>query len=230
MNPAPPENLLGESLEREAARMRDFAHDPAHYIRIDRGEHVERKYPEALIYRQKQLGWETRIKYTYSVDVLADGRALRHLSMQISVPGEIHQGQLNQVKEHLATQLDGVGHTFFPLDSSVGFNMRALAPIPVVDPTGERNVHFRTPVSFHFTADHGRVDLGALPPQEREYIAHEVELGIARMIHDKAETALPPLVLADHPNDGAHTAQAIAIHLIEAIRAGEWKAYVPARE
>ena len=218
--------LLGSSLEREAERMRAFAHQPEHYIRVFEGahgpaEHVERLYRDTLVYRQKQEGWETRIRYTYSVDVLANGRAVRHLCVQISVPGQITQGEINLVKDHLAAQMDGIAKTFFPLDTDVGFVARALAPIPVVDNTGERNVHFRTPVGFHFTADHGHVDVGAMAAPEREYLASEVVEGIDLLIQGLAQD----LGVSNQPDDDYRTLRTLR----ERITRGDWKKMVADR-
>ncbi len=151
---------LGMMLDREAKRMVAFAHDPEHYLRPARGESPDRTYPAHLVLRLKLPNWETQVKFSYSVDV-RDGVGVRHLSAQISVPGSLSQGEVNAGAPSLLELFDGAVRCFFPLVEGIRYQIVAAAPIPVVDARQaprDRNVHFRTPVTFHFLADHGVVD------------------------------------------------------------------------
>jgi len=166
---------LGTLLEVEARRMVGFAHDPEHYLHPDRGESPDRTYPAHLVTRLKLPNWETQVKFCYSVDV-RDGRGVRHLSVQVSVPGYLTQGEVTGAAPQLLQLLDDPVRMFFPLAEGIRYQITALAPIPVVDARQDprnRNVHHRTPVVFHFLVDHGVVDedaARALPTAKRRAV------------------------------------------------------------
>ena len=166
---------LGMVLEVEARRMVAFAHLPEHYLRPDAGESPGRTYPAHLVTRLKLPNWETQVRFEYSVDV-RNGRGVRHLSVQLSVPGHLTQGEVNAAAPSLLPLFDAGVRMFFPLVDNIRYQIVAAAPIPVVDARQaprDRNVHHRTPVTFHFLVDHGVVDekeASALPPARREAI------------------------------------------------------------
>ena len=142
---------IGRTLQTESARMREFAHDPEHWILVYLGENPG-MFPE-LRYREKLPAWETAIIFHYSVDVLADGRAFSHLSIQISVPGKLAQGVVNANVRAFLEELSPLVGAFLPFAEEVGHRMIASPPVPVVSSLdgADANVHFRTPVTFHFT-------------------------------------------------------------------------------
>jgi hypothetical protein len=107
---------------------------------------------------------QTRIVFTYTVDAPAGMRPMRHLSVQLVVPGRLGQGDLERVKVPLLQQQEPIVLTFFPaaaLGVGVRAGMRAGDPWEVVDASMPRNIrakHWKTPVVFDFGMDH---DLGA---------------------------------------------------------------------
>lgn len=160
---------LGTTLELRAKEMVAFAHDPDHYLRPLLGQSPDRTYPAFMVYRLKLPNWETAVKFSYSVDV-REGRGVRHLSVQVSVPGFLTQGEVTSSAPALLELLDAPVRMFFPLVDDLRYHVTALAPVPIVDArvaAKDRNVHYRTPVAFHFLVDHGVVDeeeAAAMPP------------------------------------------------------------------
>lgn len=171
---------LGFLLDREARRMVAYAHEPEHFLRPERGESPERDHPAHLVYRMKLPNWETMVKFAYSVDV-RDGRGVRHLSISISVPGHHTQGEMTQGAGPLLEVFDSSVRLFFPMVEGIRYQITALAPVPIVDARQERrdrNVHYRTPVIFHFLADHGVVDeIEAAAPPKMRALAFRLALG-----------------------------------------------------
>lgn len=164
MNPAG--MLVGPSLEREARRMVAFAHEPEHYLHPSRGESPERTYPAHLVYRMKEPNWETTLTFAYSIDV-KERRGVRHLSITMSYPGQMTQGELNAGAPSLLEGFESMVRCFFVFNEAVRYQFTALAPVPVVDSRQGRrqgNVHFRTPITFHFLVDHGAVEEASTPP------------------------------------------------------------------
>lgn len=174
-------------LDAEARRMVAFAHDPEHYLEPRLGQSPDVTYPAHLVLRFKLPAWETAVKFAYSVDVV-DGRGTRHLSAQISVPGVVTQGELNVpgTKEALLTMIDNAARCFFPLTDGIRYQIVASAPIPIVDPRSapsERNVSYRTVITFHFAVDHGVVDAEAAAglPEPRKVAIRKVHAALAAL-------------------------------------------------
>lgn len=148
-------------LQRLAERMVAFAHQPEHYLDPGKGESPQATHPAHLTYRYKPPNAGSHMLLCYSVDVI-DGRGHRHLSVQWSEPALVRQHELIANVAPALELLTPIVRAFFREDEArVSYSCRALAPVPIVDATvapSERNVHFRTPVVFHFLADHGVVD------------------------------------------------------------------------
>jgi len=166
---------LDEPLSKVAIRLKQIAHDPANWVYLSRGERVEQKKIEAdgelvpllplVRYSMRFEGWETRITFIYSVDVVpvpvsqsgddAEESPHRHLQIQMSIPQQLTQGELNLAlsdPKGLMALLTPLVSLFFPMHDHIKMNSKAHAPIPVRDARQgtKGNVHFRTPVSFHF--------------------------------------------------------------------------------
>lgn len=126
--------------------------------------HVEDLQPY-LVSRFLLTDSHTRVVFTYTVDVPhADGKAYRHLSVQIPVPGKVLQGELVAVQGTLLEQCEPICAAFLPaaaLGVPVRAGMRAGEPWQVIDPDKPLNVRaavWKTPVLFDFIMDH---DLGS---------------------------------------------------------------------
>lgn len=182
---------LGQKLDEEARRMVAFAHDPEHYIRPADHESAEVMYPAHLVLRMKLPSWETSVKFVYSVDV-RDGRGTRHLSVQISVPGHLSQGEVTMAAPTLLEIFDRPVRCFFPLTEGIRYQIIASAPIPVVDPRSppsERNVHYRTVVTFHFVVDHGIVDevAAARLPEAKKVAIRLIHAALAQLSRESVD-------------------------------------------
>ena len=105
--------------------------------------------------------WETKLTFCYTVDVVVLRRRvarMRHLSIQMSVPGALTRGQLNADVGPFMEQLDPVLKLFFPLAPKIAApSPRALDPVPVArteEGMKQGNVVYRTPILFDFFVDH----------------------------------------------------------------------------
>lgn len=153
---------IHQDLVRDSGRMKDFAHDTEHYIFVDEGQSAELLHPAHLVWRQRVEGWETQVKVVYSVDV-SKGRAWRHLSVQISVPGVLTQAELRANPAPLLELYEPIVKLFLPFQDQVAYRVQVSPPVPVVDPRDQdRQLTFRTPVTMHFLYDTGEnVERGA---------------------------------------------------------------------
>lgn len=155
----PTSEILEADLRRKAAAMCEFAERAAHYIDTAAGETPAQKYPADLRFVLKEPSWGTSLVFTYCVEVnhpgWPSGHRLRHLSIQLSIRGEVTQGQLQAAREELLAGYLPMVRCFFPLADALGVELFADAPVPVVDPREgkEGNVHMRTPVVAHFIQD-----------------------------------------------------------------------------
>lgn len=169
-------------LPRHAERMVAFAHDRSHYCDPTKGENPQATYPAHLTLRVKPPNAGSQLLLCYSVDVV-DGKAHRHLSVQWSEPGSVTQRDLVETSAPGLELLTPIVRMFFSEDTRVSYSCRALAPVPLVDATvspSERNVTFRTPVVFHFLADHEVVDevVAARAPSLRRTAFTVVEVSL----------------------------------------------------
>src|SRR3972149_4054922 len=160
---------LAQHLAERAPVMVARAHLPEHWVRTWLGEGP----PPEQRYAMKLLDWETRVVFAYTVDLVPvpldaqvgdtpgpqEARPHRHLSRQISVPGEVTQGELNVVREHVLSLFQPVVPLFFPLAEAVGVRFVAHAPIPGADPA-------RRPGSLPAPGARGRPAAGRRPPDD----------------------------------------------------------------
>lgn len=162
-------------------RMRKHAHEPRNFIDctldppdslylktglvLDEDEEWVDHQPllDELRFTVKEgAHWETKLTFCYTVDVVVLKRRvarMKHLSVQMSVPGQLTRGQLNAGgAEEFLQQLEPIIKLFFPLTPEVATAApRALDPIPVArdeDNMKRGNVVFRTPILFDFFVDH----------------------------------------------------------------------------
>jgi hypothetical protein len=157
---------IENDLPKVAARMRDFAHEEGHHLVIALGQSPEQNYPNDLVHRYKVPSAESIIVLTYAVDLVREGpnlRRLRHLQVQMSVPGVVKQGELNEpnVVKMLLELYQPIVKLFFPLHDHIKHKLSASVPVPIVNGLDSRDpVHHRTPVSAHFVVDMD--DLGSV--------------------------------------------------------------------
>jgi len=81
---------------------------------------------------------------------------VRHLCVQISVPGHVTQGIVNVGKLDFLEFFSPMVKVFFPLHESLKATLMAHQPVPIVDQRaskGDDVVAFRTPISAHFVVD-----------------------------------------------------------------------------
>lgn len=117
-----------------------------------------------LSYKYKLVSNDTRAAIVYTVDVVPPGMSVsgtqRHLSIQITVPGQVTQGELANVQDQLLAGLDGIVGVFLPaarLGVEVVAGARAGEPWEVVDPSKPIEIRaktWKTPVVFDFMMSH----------------------------------------------------------------------------
>ncbi len=120
-----------------------------------------------LVHRERLSDWETKLVFTYTCDVLPDGRTMRHLSVQMSVPGIVTTGELNVNQDLLLGNFEPIVKLYFPMHPAVAASMRAAAPVPIVNNAQSKSdavIHHRTPVLADFFVDHNAN--AVLPPPE----------------------------------------------------------------
>ncbi len=162
---------LGQSIDKEASRVTKLAHQPDRWLRPHDGEAP----PQDQRFSVKLPRWQSRIRYAYSVDIIPHqveviierghepaaaptGReeVWRHLSIQLSVPDQVSQAQLNADGATLLALYQPQVQAFFPLQSAIRTYWQVSTPIPVVHPDrsaqGQRSqaVTFRTVITANF--------------------------------------------------------------------------------
>jgi len=176
----PPEELVAASL-----KLKSWAHQEENYRHLvvdGEGKVVQdRPMDDRHKTRIKLPGWDTKITVVYSVDdlpewnldctfeerlaelegnldALNDGlprRKVRHLSIQISIPGNFTTAQVRMVPEFLQWY-EPMVKVFFPLHEQIRATLIAHPAVPVVDKRaahGHNPVTFRTPLLANFVVD-----------------------------------------------------------------------------
>lgn len=99
-------------------------------------------------------------------DLTPDGRseAVRHLSLQFTVPGRIGRGEIVRHQEALAEANEWLVVEFLPaakLGVPIAMKLASGEPWEVVDPDApraQRVLHYKTPVVMDFVMDHDLAD------------------------------------------------------------------------
>lgn len=152
---------IAQDLEGFALRARWFAHRPENALRVLDDERVEVRFPGGeLRFAARLPDWESRIVWTYTVEVIRDERpgsghgerTIRHLSVQQSVPRDVTQGQVNVAKDAIIGWWSWVAPMFFPGESAVACHVRA-EPFVVVGHPVTRMTSVRTPIILHFVCE-----------------------------------------------------------------------------
>lgn len=126
----------------------------------DRWVHVADLQPY-LVSRYLLVESQTRLIITYTVDVPPNQRPWRHLSLQVTVPGQVLQGELLAIQDELLRAQEPIVLAFFPaaaLGTSVRAGIRAGDAWQVIDPTKPVDIRaatWKTPILFDFVMDHG---------------------------------------------------------------------------
>ena len=171
------EDELGKTLQAEARRVVSLGNRRERWLRVDRNELA----PNDQKFSMFLQGWQSRIHYTYTVDVRpsvpvalvqrADQPApvarpgrfevWRHLSVQQSVPDRITRSELNLHMQALLGLYQPQVLAFYPLAERVRVQWAASEPIPVQHPArndnGQRTnpVTWRTVITAHFLVPWG---------------------------------------------------------------------------
>lgn len=125
-----------------------------------------------LVARYLLVEHQTRTTITYTVDV-PQGRPLRHLSLQVTVPGQLTQGQITDHESELAGMHEGLVLQFMPaaaLGMGIRVSVRVGDPWPVVDPEKPLAIRvqtWKTPVCFDYVLDHELVEAPGPGPKRR---------------------------------------------------------------
>lgn len=118
-----------------------------------------------LVARYLLVEHQTRMTITFTVDV-PETRPLRHLSLQVTVPGQLTQGLVTGHEAELASMHEGIVLLFFPaaaLGSGIGVGVRVGDAWQVIDPNKPKELRaqtWKTPVVFDYVLDH---ELEAIP-------------------------------------------------------------------
>lgn len=155
MTPQP----IGTDIQTWINQARAVAHHEPNWLDVRAGDTVTTKGLGSLLrHRETVPGWETAVWLEYTVDrvPLKEGgggeRIVRHLSVKITVPGTVTQGEINAglAQEFAETFLQSLTRVVFPLHEHVNLSARALEPRPVL--VGQQMVT-KTDVVFHLYVD-----------------------------------------------------------------------------
>tara|TARA_R110002110_G_scaffold357741_3_gene567116 strand:+ start:533 stop:1126 length:594 start_codon:yes stop_codon:yes gene_type:complete len=164
---------IGKTLAAEAKRVVSLAHKRERWLRTDRGDPC----PADQRFSMFVQGWQSRIHYTYSVDVrpyivtpmvvrrhepLPEQtepdlfEIWRHLSIQLSVPDKVGRAEIATNEAMLLRLYEPQVQAFYPVAERVRIQWEPTDPIPVQRPDlnaqGLRKnaVTFRTVITGHF--------------------------------------------------------------------------------
>jgi hypothetical protein len=149
-------------LEAWAAAARAHCAERENWVYPQRGETVERPpHSDVCVMRFSSSGSkESRIKVVYGVDAVHTGEvwmAYEHLSVQMSLPVALTQGEVNGMTERVLQLMDPIVRTVWPVaghdgELYISHTIKASPPIPVL--VGRQAVA-RTPITAHFFRDTG---------------------------------------------------------------------------
>lgn len=170
---------LAPDIDRAIRGLKTFAHKEENWIHPGMGQ---RPTPAHRMRWSLEETGGIPLNFTYAVEY-AEGRMVRHLSIQFSAPDQMAAEDLQLVMEQLDPLMGTFVRAFFPLHNEVEAKWAVLRPVAIPLPGADPErpaVVYRTPVVFHVVVDHMKVPemLGAelTVPQWLAQLEHMEEM------------------------------------------------------